>query len=118
MKIVGVVQRYIYHVLYEFGLFTITGDGFIVVELNAMLNNLKPTRSRRHLPLLTVHNQKNTCVPVQITDRYSSRGKREANYVLHYLAIDTECQTAFALSAAPRRVSWQHLHELSGGKKH
>ena len=58
MKIVEVVHRYIYHTLYEFGLFTFKSDGFIVVALNAMLNDLKPTQSRGHLVLLTVYNQK------------------------------------------------------------
>ena len=45
MKFVGLVHRYMYHTLYEFGLFTFKSDGFIMVALN----DLKPTQSRRHL---------------------------------------------------------------------
>ena len=40
MEFVGVVHMYIYHTLYQFGLFIFKSDGFIVVALKAMLNNL------------------------------------------------------------------------------
>ena len=94
MKFGGVmhiyIYIYIYHILYEFGLFTFKSDCFIVVALKAMWKDLKPTYSRRHLPLLTMYNNKKPtalssinigrqCVPVHVTDRYirSSRGSRK-----------------------------------------
>ena len=67
MIFAGVVHLYIYHILYELGLFNFKNDCFIVV-VKAILNDLKPTASppgrkgisRQHL--LTRYNNKQSSI--------------------------------------------------------
>ena len=47
MEFVGVVHNYTYHIPYNFGLFIFKNNCFIMVALNAMLNDLKQTASRQ-----------------------------------------------------------------------
>ena len=86
MQLHGIVQIYIYHILYDFGVVISNNNCFITVVLNPMWNNLKPTHSRRHLPLLTAYNNKTptplssinigcSVYPHTVRDRYTRNGR-------------------------------------------